>query len=84
MRKQVNKERAESRVVSRYHKLHTPLIELVQSLQDLVPQGMVLGDKVELAQIDGYLEISHTAKPVRLVLNDGSKKLTLTVEEVKS
>ena len=84
MRAQVNKERAESRVVNRYHKLHIPLIELIQSLQDLVPEGTVLGEKVELTQIDGYLQISHTAKPIKLVLNDGSRKFMLTIEEVKS
>jgi hypothetical protein len=84
MRTQVSKERAESRVVSRYHKLHVPLIELIQSLQDLVPPGMVLGNKVELTQVDGYIEISHTAKPVQLVLNDGTRKFMLTIEEVKT
>ena len=81
MRTQVNKERAESRVVNRYHKLHTPLVELLQSLQDLVPQGMTLSDTVELTQIEGYIEISQKAKPIRLVINDKSRRLTILMEE---
>lgn len=84
MRMQANKERAESRVVSRYHKLHTPLIDLIQSLQDLVPQGMTLGGTVELSQVDGYIEINQTAKPIQLVINDGNRRLTIVMEERKS
>ena len=84
MRTPVNKERAESRVVSRYHKLHTPLIDLIQSLQDLVPQGMTLSGTVELTQVDGYIEISHAAKPIQLVINDENRRLTIIMEERKS
>jgi hypothetical protein len=84
MRTQVNKERAESRVVNRYHKLHAPLVELIQSLQDLVPQGMTLSDKVELTQVEGYIEINQNAKPIRLVINDENRKLTIVMEERRS
>jgi hypothetical protein len=81
MRSPISKERAESRVVNRYHKLHQPLIELIQSLHDLVPQGMVIGGTIELTQVDGYIEISQNAKPIRLVINDGDKRLTIVMQD---
>ncbi len=42
MKTQPSKERAESRVVNRYHKLYVPLIELIDALQDLEPGGTLV------------------------------------------
>lgn len=83
MRTRPNKDVAETRIVKRFHKLHKPIVELVQSLQDLVPQGMELGDTVELTQVDGHIRIAYGARPVELVLNDGNHKFSLKIQEVK-
>ena len=83
MRSKPNKSVAEARIVKRFHRLHTPIVELVQSLQDLVPEGMELGDKVELTQIDGHIKIAYGARPVELVLNDGKCTFSLKIQELK-
>lgn len=80
-RAKVNQEVAERRIAKRYHKLHTPIIELVQALQDAIPSGMVLGERIELRQVDGHIDVAMTLKPTRLVLNDGQRKFTLIIEE---
>lgn len=80
-RAKVNKEVAEKRIAKRYHKLHAPIVELVQALQDAIPPGAVLGERIELTQADGHIEVAMTLKPVRLVLNDGERRFTLCIEE---
>lgn len=81
MRARVSKHIAEYRVVKRYHRLYVPLIELIQSLQDLAPNGMQISEKVELEQGEGYVSVSYTTKPIELIIIDGKKKFTLKVEE---
>jgi hypothetical protein len=81
MRARVSKHMAEYRVVKRYHRLYVPLIELIQSLQDLAPNGAQLSEKVELEQGDGFVSVSYTTKPVELIIVDGSKRFVLKVEE---
>jgi hypothetical protein len=81
MRKKVNQSMAEARMVKRYHRLHTPLIELIQSLEDLTPDGLRLGDKVELTQTEGHINVVYIAKPVEIVINDGVRRFTLKIEE---
>lgn len=79
-RAKVNKDVAEQRIVKRYHKLHAPIVELVQALQDAIPLGAVLGERIELTQADGYIDVAMTLRPVRLVLDDGERRFTLCIE----
>lgn len=81
MRNQLSKEAGEAKLLKRYHSLYAPIVELVQLLEDIIPPGAVLGDKIELTQVDGYIEVATTLKPRTLVLNDGKRKFTLTIEE---
>lgn len=81
MRTKPSKERAESRVVSKYHKLHEPLVELIQSLEDLMPNGMQLGDIVELTTKNGELFISSRGRPVRIVVHDKERTMVLEMRE---
>lgn len=83
-RAKVNREVAERRIAKRYHKLHVPIIELVQALQDAIPAGSVLGERIELTQVDGHIEVAMRLKPVRLVLNDGNKRFTLMIEDMSA
>lgn len=45
-RAKVNPEVLENRITKRYHKLHAPIVELVQALQDAIPPGTVLSDEL--------------------------------------
>jgi hypothetical protein len=79
MRTRPNRDRAESRVVNRYHKLYDPLIELVQSIEDLMPAGTQLGDTVELNTTNGELLVAYKERPVRLVIHDKERTFVLEV-----
>ena len=79
MRDRPNLERAESRFVVRYHKLYEPLIELIQSLEDLLPPGYQLGDSIELSVKNGNISVKGGGKPVRLVLHDAKQTYVLEV-----
>lgn len=81
-RARVNPEVAERRIAKRYHKLHAPIVELVQALQDAIPSGATLGERIELKQMDGHIEVAMKLKPVRLVLEDGNRRFTLVIEEL--
>lgn len=81
MRTRPSKQVAEGRIAKRYHKLHTPIVELVQALQDAIPPGAVLGERIELTQVEGHIDVAMTLKPVQLVLNDGERRFTLVIEE---
>lgn len=80
MRARPTPQAAERRIASKYHKLHTPIVELVQALQDAIPPETALGSKVELTQIDGHIEVATTLTARRLVLNDGTHRFTLIIE----
>lgn len=80
MKKKPSMDMTEGRIVKRYHRLYVPLVELIQSLQDLVPDGMELG-QVELTQMDGFVRIAYHAKPIQLVINDGERRFLLRIEE---
>lgn len=81
MRVSVSKETAEARLVKRYHKLYIPLVELIQSLQDLEP-GTMLIDSAEFTKIDRNIRVEYKIKPVRLTINTGNQKLILQIEEL--
>lgn len=82
-RVKVNPEVLEKRITKRYHKLHAPIVELVQTLQDAIPPGTVLGERIELKQMNGHIEVAMTLKPMRLVLEDGERRFTLVIEELR-
>lgn len=79
MRTKPPKQALEARIAKRYHRLYKPIIELVQALQDAIPQGMELGDRIELTQSNGYITIDTKARPVELVINDGKHIFTLKI-----
>jgi len=83
MRKPLTPQAAERRIASKYHRLHTPIVELVQALQDAIPPGTALGGTVELTQIDGHIQVATTLTARQLVLNDGAHRFTLTIENVR-
>lgn len=70
----------EARIVKRYHKLYTPLIELVQSVQDLESDGIQAAD-IELTRDGGDIVIQYATKATRLTINDGDKKFILQIEK---
>jgi len=81
MKIQPSKERAESRVVNRYHKLYKPLIELVDALQDLEPDGTLV-DNIQISKnSENKVHIEYAAHPVTLRIKDDSKIFTLRVVE---
>lgn len=80
MKTQPSKERAESRVVNRYHKLYKPLIELVHALQDLEPDGTVVEDvRIGRSENDKQIHIEYAARPVTLTITEGDKVFSLRV-----
>jgi hypothetical protein len=83
VRTRPTRERAESRLVSRYHKLHEPLIELVQALEDVLPIGMQLGDTVDLITKGGELLIFDKPRPARVVLHDKDHTFVLEISKAR-
>jgi hypothetical protein len=82
MRAALPQHTAEARIVKRYHKLYTPLVELVQSVQDLESDGIQTAD-IELTRDGGDIVIQYTAKATRLTINDDNKKFILQIEKIK-
>jgi hypothetical protein len=75
-----SKERAESRVVNRYHKLYKPLIELVDSLQDLEPGGTLVDDiRINRSESDKQVHIEYVAHPVTLTIMDNDRTFILRI-----
>lgn len=81
-RSKINQEVADRRIAKRYHKLHAPIVELVQALQDAIPPGTVLGERIKLKQMNGHIDVAMTLKPTRLVLEDEERRFTLIIEEI--
>jgi hypothetical protein len=82
MRTIASRETVEARIVKRYHKLYTPLVELVQSVQDLESDGIQTAD-IELTRDGGDIVIQYTARAMRLIINNGDKRFILQVEKSK-
>lgn len=82
MRAAIPRETAETRIVKRYHKLYEPLVELVQSVQDLESDGIQAAD-IELTRDGGDILIQYTAKATRLIINDDKKRFILQIEKIK-
>jgi hypothetical protein len=80
MKTPLSKERAESRVVNRYHKLYKPLIELVDALQDLEPGGTVVDDvRIGRSESDKQIHIEYAARPVTLTITEEDKTFILRI-----
>jgi hypothetical protein len=79
MRTRPSQDRATSRIVNRYHKLYEPLVELVQSIEDLLPPGLQLDETIELSTEDGVLSVAYKVRPVRLIVHDANNTFTLEV-----
>ncbi len=82
MRTTAPRETVEARIVKRYHKLYAPLVELVQSVQDLESDGVQTAD-IELTRDGGDIVIQYTARAMRLIINDGDKRFILQMEKSK-
>ncbi len=77
-----SKERAESRVVNRYHKLYKPLIELVDALQDLEPGGTLVDNiKIGKSETDKKVRVEYTAHPVTLTIKEDDRAFVLRVAQ---
>lgn len=75
-----SKERAESRVVNRYHKLYVPLLELIDALQDLEPGGTVVDDvRIGRSDNDKQIHIEYAARPVTLTITEDDKVFALRI-----
>jgi hypothetical protein len=75
-----SKERAESRVVNRYHKLYKPLIELVDALQDLEPGGTLVDNiRIGRSEADKQVRIEYTAHPVTLTITEDDRSFVLRI-----
>jgi len=83
MRTTVPRETAEARIVKRYHKLYTPLVELVESVQDIESGGIQVSE-IELTRDGGDIVIQYTAKAIRLIINDENRRFILQVEKMKN
>lgn len=82
MRTSPAKPTLEARIVKRYHKLYTPLVELVQSIQDLQTDG-IQGAEIELTRAGGEIVIQYAARATRLTINDEERRFVLMVEKLK-
>lgn len=83
MRTLAPRETVEARIVKRYHKLYEPLVELVQSVQDLESDGIQTAD-IELTRDGGDIVIQYTARATRLIINDDKKRFILQIEKVNN
>lgn len=81
MRTRPTKERAESRFDNRYKKLYEPLVDLIQSLEDMLPPGYQLGDKVDITLKEGKYTINGSGRPPKLVLHDASNTYVLEIRK---
>jgi hypothetical protein len=82
MRNPTSGPTAEARIVKRYHNLYTPLIELVQAVQDLHADGSQ-ATEIELTRNGGEIVIEYSLKATRLIINDDNKRFILQVEKLK-
>jgi len=81
MRTRPNQARANSRFAFRYEKLYEPLIDLIQSLEDMLPPGFQLGDEVDITLEDGKYTVTGNGRPPRLILHDAKQMYTLEVRK---
>jgi len=80
MSSQSAKDRAKVRAVSEYRKLYTPLMGLIDALQELEPGGTLVDDIV-ITQDEQEIRIAYTAQPVMLTIKEKNRTLVLRVVE---
>jgi len=83
MKSEVSKATAEARVTRKYTKLHTPLMELVNALQNLEPIGTFVDEAEFMKNNEGGIRVTYKARPVQLTIVDGHRKFILRVEELE-
>lgn len=81
MKSPPNKEQAEQKVLQKYAKLHTALMEVVDALQYLEPIGTFV-DQAEFKKVAGKMSVQYKARPVQLVIEDENKRFILRVEQI--
>jgi hypothetical protein len=59
-----------------------PLVELIDSLQNLEPGGTLVDDIVLKRKEDGGVHMEYVAKPMMLTVVDKKRQLTLRVVEI--
>lgn len=82
MKANISKETAEARVVRKYNKLYTPLVELVSALQNLEPGGTLVDEAKITKTNEGTVRVAYKARPIRLVVVADKRKFTLRVDEL--
>ena len=82
MRAQLDQSVAGYRLLKRYHKLRTPLIDLTQLILDSMPNGMIPGETITIKQEDGAISVMCDIKPITLVIEDGERKFVLKIFNV--
>jgi hypothetical protein len=83
MKSEVSKETAETRVTRKYAKLYVPLIELVDTLQNLEPGGILVDEAEFTKKDDGGLRVAYKARPMQLTIIEGHRRFSLKVEELE-
>jgi hypothetical protein len=81
MKAPISKETAELRVINKYHKLHKPLIELVDALQNLEPGGTLVDDISLINDGNGKIRIAYVAKPIMLTIQESNRAFILRIVE---
>lgn len=81
MKTPVPKQTAEAEVARKFYQLYAPLIELVDSLQDLEPGGTLVDSVVINRHSDDRVHIEYVAEPIMLTIREKRKKLILRVVE---
>lgn len=82
MKSPIDKDTAEIRVMRKYDKAYMALIDLVDALQNLEPNGTLVDEAVFIKKKDGQTRIAYKALPIQLSIDDGQRKFTLRVDEV--
>lgn len=81
MRRPDDTSAAESRVISKYHKLHAQLTGLLKAVQDLLPPGIQLNDTVTFTRQEGKVHIAYQAKPMQVIINDGTQQIRVVLTD---
>jgi hypothetical protein len=79
--KAVSKEMAEGRVVEKYNKLYSNLIDLVTALNVMEPGGTLVDDVVFTVNEGKKVSVAYVATPIQVTINTPERKFILRVVE---
>lgn len=79
MKEPISRDTAEARVITKYHKLYKPLVDLVDALQYLEPGGTLVDDVSIVHGKDNRVRIAYVAKPIMLTITDKNRVFILRV-----